>query len=410
MHSDNRSQAAIFLSDTQGAKTNRDAWCYSSSAEVLRANIQRSVEFYNGQVTAFQNTCPTGNVSAKQRKAKANVTKDETKFHWCRENFGDAAKNIRYSFDERNIRVALYRPFFKQRVYFDRKLNNSVYELPEVYPYPDTKNLGIYIRFQASPNPPMVLMTNNIIDIALAGSWSGASRYLPRYRYEHSEVKALADFNKDDIERASNSNPAALAEFRTHYNSTAISEDDLLYYTYGILHSQQWRETFASDLLKTAARIPMAASSDDFCAYVDAGRQLAELHVNYETVAPYPLEEIRSVYWDPNAPDAYRVLEMSHAGNKSDPDISTIIYNAGITLKGIPAEAHDYKLGTKSALDWLIDRYQIRTHNKSGIVNDPNDWADEVGDPRYILDLIKRVTTVSVRTVEIVRGLPELPI
>ncbi|MDE2820233.1 MAG: DEAD/DEAH box helicase family protein [Chloroflexota bacterium] len=410
VHNDNRVQAAIFLSDTQGVKTNRDAWCFSSSTEVLRVNTQRSVEFYNGQVAAFQSTCPTGNVSAKQRKARAYVTKDETKFHWCRENFGDAAKNIRYSFDEHNIRVALYRPFFKQRVYFDRRLNNSVYDLPEVYPYPDTKNLGIYIRFQASPNPPMVLMTNNIIDIALAGSWSGASRYLPRYRFEHSEVKVLADFNQDDIECVSNINTAALAEFRTHFNSTAISEDDLFYYTYGILHSQQWRDTFASDLLKTAARIPMATSLDDFRAFAAAGRELADLHVNYEAVEPYPLEESHSPNWDPNAPDAYRLLEMSYAGNKSACDSSNIIYNAGITLSGIPSQAHRYQLGTYTALDWLIDRYKVTTHKKSGIVNDPNDWAEEVGEPRYILDLIKRVTTVSVRTVEIVNGLPELPI
>lgn len=101
---------------------------------------------------------------------------------------------------------------------------------------------------------------------------------------------------------------------------------------------------------------------------------------------------------------------MRYAGKRPNLDTSTINYNAGITLAGIPAAAHDYKLGTRSALDWLIDRYQIRTHKKSDIVNDPNDWADEVGEPRYILDLIKRVTTVSLRTVEIVNGLPELPI
>ena len=132
--------------------------------------------------------------------------------------------------------------------------------------------------------------------------------------------------------------------------------------------------------------------------------------MNYETVEPYPLEEIHAPNWNPDAPEAYRVEKMKYAGKRPNLDMSTIIYNAGITLVGIPAEAHDYKLGTRSALDWLIDRYRVTTHKKSGITNDPNDWADEVGDPRYILDLVKRVTTVSLRTVEIVNGLPELPI
>ena len=154
----------------------------------------------------------------------------------------------------------------------------------------------------------------------------------------------------------------------------------------------------------------MAAALDDFCAFADAGRQLTDLHVNYESVEPYPLEEMHASNWNPNTDDAFRVEKMKYGGRRPNLDTSTIIYNAGITLKDIPPEAHEYKLGTRSALDWLIDRYQVRTHTKSGIVNDPNDWAEEAGDPRYILDLIKRVTTVSVETVGIVRGLPELPI
>ena len=220
----------------------------------------------------------------------------------------------------------------------------------------------------------------------------------------------MSKVDESELMRVSNINPVAFTEFREHYGDSAISEDDLFYYTYGVLHSQQWRDTFANDLAKSAARIPMAASLDDFNTFADAGRELADLHVNYETVEPYRLEELRSSNWNPSAPDAYRVEKMKYGGKRPTLDRSTIHYNAGITLKGIPATAHEYTLGTRSALDWLIDRYQVRTHKKSGIINDPNDWADEVGDPRYVLDLIKRVTTVSVRTVDIVRGLPELPI
>ncbi len=400
----------VFLQDTQGIVTSRDAWCYNSSRAELDKNTRRSITFYNDQVDALHSITLTGNAKQKAQQAKAFVVTDETQFHWSRENYAHAARGTLYTVDSANFRIALYRPFFKQWLYFDRLLNNSIRKLPEIYPNSESKNLGIYIRFQASPNPPMVLMTDSIIDIALAGSWSGASRYLPRYRYEQSDIENMSDFNNSDLKRVSNINPAALTEFHQHYDDSTISEDDLFYYSYGILHSQQWRDTFASDLLKTAAHIPMTTSLGDFCSFVDAGRQLADLHMNYETTAPYPLEENVAAGWDLNTPDAYRIQEMQYAGTESVPDTSTIVYNAGITLKGIPNKAHDYQLGTNSALGWLLERYQFTEHNKSGIVNDPNDWADEVGDPRYILDLIKRVTTVSLRTVEIVNGLPELPI
>ena len=200
-----------------------------------------------------------------------------------------------------------------------------------------------------------------------------------------------------------------MAQFQAHYGDAAITEDDLFYYTYGVLHSPQYRETFADDLSKVAARIPMAATAADFRAFAQAGRDLAELHINYETVEPYALAETCGVDWNAEAPDAYRVTKMSWAG-KGGADKTTLRYNAAITLSGIPEKAHRYRLGSRSALEWLVDRYQVKTDKASGIVNDPNDWAAEHGQPRYILDLVKRVTTVSVKTVDIVAGLPALPL
>ena len=154
----------------------------------------------------------------------------------------------------------------------------------------------------------------------------------------------------------------------------------------------------------------MAASRADFRAFAQAGKELADLHVNYESVEPHPLEEIHAPGWNPRARDAFRVQKMKYAGRRGNQDKTRIEYNAGLALAGIPPQAHEYRLGSRSALDWLIERYQMRTHKASGIVNDPNDWASEIGDPRYILDLVKRVTAVSVRTVDIVAGLPELPL
>ena len=153
----------------------------------------------------------------------------------------------------------------------------------------------------------------------------------------------------------------------------------------------------------------MASSAEDFYAFVKAGRVLADLHVNYETVAPYELDEIYADGWIKDSSSAFKVEKMAYGGVRPNLDKSTIIYNAGITLKGIPDEAHDYRLGSRSALDWLIYRYEVSTHKASGIVNDPNDWGEERDNRRYIIDLIKRVVNVSVKTMEIVDALPELP-
>ena len=407
---DEVSQASIFMQNTLGLVTSRDHWCFNSSSKTLRSNIRRSIDFYNEQVEAFHSTNPTGNAKSMAQQAKALVDKNPTQFHWSRENYAHVARNIQYQFDDNNIRLGHYRPFFKQRLFFDGFLNNSNRKFPEIYPTHDSENLGIYIIGPGSSVPFTALMTDSIADIGLT-SGNGSSPYLSRHRYLRPSGPPKSQlFDNSKLQRISNINPAALAEFRAHYSDPAISEDDLFYFTYGVLHSQQYRDTFANDLAKSAARIPMASSLADFRAFAAAGRELADLHVNYESVEPYPLDELHAPNWSTDAPGAYRVEKMKYAGKRPNLDMSSIIYNAGITLRGIPAGAHDYKLGTRSALDWLIDRYKITTHKKSGIVNDPNDWADEVGEPRYILDLIKRVTAVSLRTVEIVRGLPELPI
>ena len=418
--------APIFDRQTPGLSTSRDAWCFNSSAQKLRLNIHRSVDFYNAQVAEFQQTKPTGNSVQRNKAAKVFSIQDPHQFHWSREKYRDLANGVPYTVDDASFTISTYRPFFKQRLYFNRQLIDMIRELPEIYPSPETENLGICLTGPGSSSPFLVLMTNNIPENHLPGA-GNSGIYLSRWRYipgrgagTGPRQRALVpDKDSPGLKRVSNINSDALIEFRAHYRDQAITEDDLFYYTYGVLHSPQWRETFANDLAKEHARIPMAASADDFRAFVAAGRRLADLHVNYETVEPWPLEEIHREGQIPAcagmtgegggmtaAAGAYRVEKMSYAGKRPHLDKSCIIYNAGITLAGIPAAAHEYQLGSRSALDWLIDRYQVRTHKASGIVNDPNDWCMEQGQPRYILDLVKRVTTVSVRTVEIVRSLP----
>ena len=252
-------------------------------------------------------------------------------------------------------------------------------------------------------------MTDSIPDLHLTGD----SVCFPRWRYVRSD-EALEDHpsarTNRDLVRVSNINEQALDEFRQQYADRSITADDLFYYTYGVLHSQQWRDTFEADLAKSAARIPMAASIYDFGRFTYAGRELADLHVSYESVEPYELDEVYADGWDLESPTAFQVEKMNYGSKRPNLDRSRIVYNSGVTLAGIPGKAHDYLLDNRSALDWLLDRYRVTTHRNSGITNDPNDWSTEIGDPRYIVDLVKRVTTVSVRTVDIMAGLPDLPI
>ena len=184
-----------------------------------------------------------------------------------------------------------------------------------------------------------------------------------------------------------------------------VTREEIFYYTYGVLHSEEFREAYEDNLVKERPRIPMVKNLSDFEAFEQAGRKLADLHLNYESVDPYPLEEL-CTRPDLKPEELYRVSKISFPkgqGVKDRP--STLIYNSYITLNGVPDEAWDYMLSGKAALYWIVDRYQVKIDKESGIKNDPNEYSD---DPRYILDLLKRVTTVSVSTLEIVRSLPRL--
>ena len=197
-----------------------------------------------------------------------------------------------------------------------------------------------------------------------------------------------------------------LGAYRAHYGEW-VSKNHIFSYVYGILHSPDYRQRYADDLAKLLPRIPEVATADVFRAFSEAGQRLLDLHISYEAAEPYPLEE-RLKSGAPDGPERYRVQKMRWGGPTRTPDRSVIVYNDWITLAGIPEEAHEYVVGPRSALEWLLDRYRVTTDKASGIVNDPNAWGAEMGDPRYIIDLVKRVTTVSVETLALVKGLPPL--
>lgn len=216
---------------------------------------------------------------------------------------------------------------------------------------------------------------------------------------QHSLIAEFPDRGRMD-----NVTDKILEVYREKFG-TQVSTDDVFFYVYGVLHSEQYRTTFAADLKRMLPRIPLAGSTADFEAFAEAGRRLSDLHVGYESVDPYPLHEPTVAFGDPF--ENFRVTKMRWADKTTK---KAIVYNQHLTLGDIPADAHRYMLGSRSALEWLIDRYQVKTDKASGIVNDPNDWCREHNDARYIVDLVKRVTRVSVDTMAIVDSLPELPL
>ncbi|WP_189061990.1 DEAD/DEAH box helicase [Longimycelium tulufanense] len=393
----------VFKLSSLGLGTNRDAWVYNYSSAALSQNIKRMIEFYNSQVADFADYCQAQKISDPAKHVSKFVNNDATKISWSSSLLPKVARGLRLQFEPDHLVVASYRPFNKQALYFDTHLNHRVGQMPKVFPSPSHDNFGIYYVGVGSAVPFSVLATDSIPDLHTTGAGSGG-RYFPRYIYEKVDVEVdLFTTNADyEYTRTDNISDEILSDYRMTYGS-GISKDDIFYYVYGLLHSSTYRTEFAADLKKALPRIPKVK---DFRGFADAGRELVALHVGYEAVAPYPLEETLTAASGLAERTLYRVQQMVFGkGKGATKDRSRIVCNSHVTLSGIPEEAYRYTLGTKSAIEWIMERYQVKTDKASGIVNDPNDWSD---DPRYIIDLLKRVITVSVESVKIIDALPAL--
>ena len=228
-------------------------------------------------------------------------------------------------------------------------------------------------------------------------------QFFARYSY----TEPAADTLFDQPERQDNITDWALGEYQSTYGEQ-VTKEDIFFYTYGLLHSPEYRERYAADLKKTLPRIPQVAGRERFEAFVAAGRALSDLHIGYEELEPYQLTETVL----PGAPDdefeRFAVTKMKYAGKAGSWDKTTIRYNKFIDIDGIPEDAQRYMLGSRSGLDWILERYQVKTDKPSGIVNDPNDWSREHDQPRYIIDLLGRIVTLSLETNRIVDSLPGL--
>ena len=413
----NDGEVAVFANFSNGIKTNRDAWSYNSSKKAIASNFERCIATYNEQLAI---TVETGDVPAK----------DDTKLKWSGALENAFKRQIPSpDFDHNAITVSIYRPYIAQWLYNQKFWLERTYQIPSLFPFASAQNLAIGIA-GVGASSFSCLMSDSIACLDCLEK----SQWLPRYIYrpvgdaDHgsqstkgTKTKATDILTGNQVVvngyiREDAIRPEAVAHFRAAYagHETEIDADSVFYYIYGILHSKDYRETYANNLQKELPRIPRVASFEDFKAFEQAGRALAELHVNYEQVEPYADCTITGLEGGADTVDL-RVTKLKYgklAGKKGNAALNKtkIVYNGKISIKGIPLEVQDYVVNRKSALDWVVERCGVSVDTTSQIANDFNNMAEEKGDPLYILHLILRVITVSLETNKIVAALPALRI
>ncbi len=362
---------------SKGLMTARDAWCYNFSRAELIRNMAGMIEVYNSERERW-NREGSG-------KFEDFVTKDTAKISWADGLFSRAKRNEPITFSEEAVRVSMYRPFVKEYLYFTGAMNERSYQMPSIFPEHDTKNLVISIPGIGAKKDFSVLMTNCIPEVQMMMN----GQCFPLYWYTRGE--GLFDTG---LVRHDGIGDSSLAEFRTHYGDKAITKEDIFYYVYGVLSSREYASRFGNDAKKVLARVPFVKDIETFREFSRAGRELGALHVNYESAEEWPVKV------SGNESDV-RITRMKIAEESG----SRVIHVApGVTVREIPACAWEYRVNGRSALEWIVERYRDDVDKASGIRNDCNEWngAD------YVLRLIRRVITVSVETVRILEGLPEL--
>ena len=385
----------LFESYSVGIKTQRDAWCYNASKGAVEQNMGRMIEFYNREAARFQKA--HAGLSTQERQAGVNsfIDTDPAEISWTRALKADLAKDRQHTYQPDSLIPSLYRPFTKQWLYYNRRFNEMVYQMPRIFPHGAAENRVICISGIGARSGFSALMVNALPNLHTLDT----GQCFPRHLYD------LGGNRRDAL------TDAGLARFQRAYPGQEITRDDLFHYIYGLLHSEDYRRRYANNLGKQLPRIPAVNAIADFRAFAEAGRRLAELHLNYETVEKYPAAiESRA-----SAPEHYRVEKMRHGKKKENgktvKDLSTIHYNQRITLRDVPPAAYRYVVNGKPAIDWVMERQSVKTDKKSGIVNDANHWALEtMGNPQYPLELLLRVIAASINTMKIVDNLPALDI
>ena len=366
-------EGTLFKTYSLGVVTNRDAWVYNFNETAVKENMTRMIEFYNAETSRWERR------TDRQISVNDFVNTDRTKIKWTDRLKAAVEKGTQVEFSPEKIRTALYRPFTKKHLYFDRLMNQSVYVMPSIFPKSDVEQENRVLCVNLTQERPFTcLMANCIPSNVMAGGFGSSTQCFPFYTY-----------NEDGTNRRENITDWALSHFRAHYADERITKWDIFHYNYAILHHPEYRETYQVNLKHDLPHIPFAP---DFWQFVEIGRALAELHVNYETLDVLPnLIETPPLNW--------RVEKMALSADKTQ-----LRYNDSLTVVDIPPAVFDYRLGTRSALEWLIDRYRVKPDpNGSGIIADPNGV-----DAQYIVRLVGQVMHVSVETVRLIAELPPL--
>ena len=404
-----------FVVNSRGFETSRDSWVYASSEESLKTNISVISKEYKKNLG----------------KEKDDLNMDATKISWSSSLISDARN--RKPLSDYSIRNALYRPFFKQDAYYGETFIHRMGQMRDFFPSSEHENLVICTT-SAGDNHFTALISDCIPDLHLTAT----TQCFPLYYYEEPKTTGQTDIfaSKEKYVRKEAISDYILKQVRTQYSEPKIKKEDIFYYVYGFLHSEEYRAEFAADLKKMLPRIPLVDIADDFWAFSKAGRKLAEIHLNYEAAEPYkalivsskskeadlPMfsgmaAEQRAFFSAEDPKTLFKVRQMRFAKKsgydskgkaKNVDDKTRIIYNEKIAIAGIPEEAYEYVVNGKSAIEWIMERYAITTDKASGIVNDPNDWALEHNDPKYIFNLVLRIITVSLETMKIVKNLPKV--
>ena len=375
---------------SRGVASARDVWVYNFSQPELVKNISSMIDFYNENVAIFENA-KKENPSAKPDQY---IRLTSSRISWNRGLKNDYEKLKRHLYRPDTFRIAMYRPFVKEHYYFDRNFNDMVYQIPRLFPTPQSKNLVICCSGNGA-NTFSTIITDCVPDLHILES---GTQCFPLYYYEESDnsgQRTLFDNDNNNIVRRDGLSDFILQRCRQEFGYR-ITKEDIFFYIYGLLHSKQYRQKFSADLKKMLPRIPLVK---EFWAFSKAGGELAKLHLNYENIAPTDVVKI-----DKHS-DNYTVEKIRFPQkNKKD----TIIFNPYITISNVPLRAYDYIVNGKSPIEWLMERYQLTNDSYSKIVNNPNLWCSEHGNSKYIFDLLLKLIALSISTMDIVDSLPDI--
>lgn len=377
---------SVFCLSSSGVTTARDYWVYNYNKQKLEENMKVTINTYNDNILRIKSN------NIEKKNIKSFVTSDESKISWSRALLNSLNNFENKRFEKDCIKESLYRPFCKQWFYYSSDFNECQYKTKKIF---SNQNLSIIVTGASSGKDFSALITNSVFNFHTLST--GMS--FPLYFYSDNKSDDLQLFKLDNIKR-SNISDWFYKIVKEKYTTNSISKEDIFYYIYAILYSNDYKLYFETDLKKTLPRILLVDSYNDFVKFSEAGRKLANLHLNYENVNPYNKCNI-TAYTDAS----YKVTKMkfSKKGDKTSID-----YNDRITISNIPLKAYEYVINGKSAIEWIMERYAITTDKKSGIVNNPNDWCEEVNDEKYIFNLLLRIINVSIQTVDVVNSLPKL--